>query len=352
MRPLDSARDAPLAPGSRVAGQPATRAPRRLSDRSRRREQAPRVRGRAATRRSKLSSIPAWTGAAAGTPKPPASSGRGQIVRQLHEGEWIAAASRRSAARAPARRGGPQDGLEERAGSRDDPAARRESRGSPRDASAISPRGEHHRDPLDREAASREPEHLRRRAIEPLGVVDQAQEGRSRAASDSSPRTASATRNGFGAGPGTEPEGDSSASRCGSRQTLAKRQDRRTELLDRGERELHLALDAGGPDDPERPGPRHRVVEERGLADSRVAMDDERRRHTRRGRTPPIGRQPLARAPGPATATRPHLHPPSRSRVRPQHATRVADYGIRGRDRPGGGPTMRLEDPAPERHAA
>ena len=37
------------------------------------------------------------------------------------------------------------------------------------------PRGEHDRDPLDGEPASREPECLGRRAIEPVGIVDHAE---------------------------------------------------------------------------------------------------------------------------------------------------------------------------------
>ena len=68
-----------------------------------------------------------------------------------------------------------QDGLEERAG-----VAMTErldvDLGQTSQPLAQLPRAEHDRDPLGREAARCKPEGLCRRAIEPLGVVDDAQE--------------------------------------------------------------------------------------------------------------------------------------------------------------------------------
>ena len=130
--------------------------------------------GRAATRRSKLCSIPAWIGAAAGTPKPPASSRRGQVVRQLHEREWIAAGFDDEPLDHLVVQRGREDGLEERPGVAMTERCDGDLRQPPRCVGHVA-RGEDHRDPFDREAASGEPEDLRRRAIEPVGVVDHAQ---------------------------------------------------------------------------------------------------------------------------------------------------------------------------------
>ena len=125
---------------------------------------------------------------------------------------------------------------------------------------------------------------------------------RSRAASDSSPRTASATRNGFGAGPEPEPERDVERVALRARQSLTEGQDRRAELLDRGERELHLALDPGGADDPQRRGLLDQRRRGAPSCRRRARHGRRARRRTRRGRTPPAGQGPLARVPGPATA--------------------------------------------------
>ena len=194
-----------------------------------------------------------------------------------------------------------QDGLQERAG-----VAMTE----PWDGDLRQPtrcvghfaRGEHHRDPLDREAARREPEDLCRRAIEPLGVVDHAEKrpfpGGLRQQSENREGDEERVRR----RPRPEPEGDIERVALRTRQSLTEGKDRRAELLDRGERELHLALDAGGAHDPQRRG--FLDQRRRGAPSCRRRARHGRRvrRHDRRGRTPPAGRWPLARVPGPATA--------------------------------------------------
>ena len=137
------------------------------------------------------------------------------------------------------------------------------------------PRGEHDRDPLDREPASREPEGLGRRAIEPVGVVDHAEEaalpGGLRQQSENRERHEKRIRR----RPRTQPESDIERVALRTRQALTECKDRRAELLNRSERKLHLALDPGAADDSQRRGLLDRVVQQRRLADAGLAMDDE-----------------------------------------------------------------------------
>ena len=167
-----------------------------------------------------------------------------------------------------------QDGLEERAGVAMTERCDRDLWQSTRCVGHFA-RGEHHRDPLDREAASREPEDLCRRAIEPLGVVDHAEKrplpGGLRQQSEHRECDEERVRR----RPRPEPEGDIERVALRTRQSLSEGIDRRAELLNRGERELHLALDSGGAHDPQRRGLLDQVVEERRLADAGFAMDDE-----------------------------------------------------------------------------
>ena len=100
--------------------------------------------------------------------------GRCQAAWQLHQGQWIAARlDDEPLEHLVVQRGG-QDGLEE--GARVAMAERFDmDLGQPPERLAQLARGEQDRNPLDREPASGEPEGLRRRAIEPVGVVDDAQ---------------------------------------------------------------------------------------------------------------------------------------------------------------------------------
>ena len=307
-------------------------------------------RGRAATRRSKLSWIPAWPGAGPGTPKPPAIRDKAHIVRELHEGEWIAARLDDQPLEHLLVEGRPQDGLEERPGIAMTKWLDVHLGQAPQRPTHL-PRAEQDGDPLGCEPASREPEDLCGRAIEPLGVIDQAEEAvlLRRLGEESENRESDEER--VRCRPDTKSEGDLERLALRLGQTLAKRQDRRTELLDGGERELHLAVDAGSPDDPERPGPRHRVVEERGLADSRVAMDDER---------PAI---PVTSGLHRSVDSRSLALPPQQLQLALTSTPRVGpacDLSMplgsptteSGTRWPGWRPDDAARDPAPERHAA
>ena len=96
-------------------------------------------------------------------------------MRQLHEREWIAARLDDQPLEHLLVERRRQDGLEERPGVAMTEWLDVDLRQAPQRLGHL-PRAEHHGDPLDREAASREPEDLCRRAIEPLGVIDHAEE--------------------------------------------------------------------------------------------------------------------------------------------------------------------------------
>jgi hypothetical protein len=61
----------------------------------------------------------------------------------------------------------------------------------------------------------------------------------------------------------------------GLRQPLPDVEERRTQLLHRCERELHLSLDPDSPGDPELRSSLDRVLEQCGLADAGLAMHDQ-----------------------------------------------------------------------------
>src|SRR2546426_2898676 len=105
------------------------------------------------------------------------------------------------------------------------------------------PRGEDDRDPSGSEPASREHEHLGRRTIEPVGVVDHTEEaalpGGLRQQSENRERNEEPIRR----RPRTQPERDIERVTLRSRQALSEFKDRRAQLLNRSEWELHLAFD-------------------------------------------------------------------------------------------------------------
>jgi predicted ester cyclase len=199
---------------------------------------------------------------------------RRQAAWQLHQGQGIAACFDDESLEHLVIQCGGQDGLEERTG-----VAMTEwldmNLGQSPERLADLPRREQERDPLDREPASRESEGLGRRAIEPMGVVDHAQEtafaGGLRQQAENRERHEKRVRRRSRA----QPERDVERVALRTRQAVTERKDRRTQLLNRRERELHLALDSGAPDDSHGRRLVDRVVEQRRLADAGLAMDDE-----------------------------------------------------------------------------
>ena len=105
--------------------------------------------------------------------------------------------------------------------------------------------------------------------------------GRSSATSDSRLRTARPTRNRSGASPSRTPNAVPKASRCGPGKPLQAIHERRAELMQPGERELHLRLDARRPRDAAAGRAAHEVVEQRALADAGLAAQQQRPARTR-----------------------------------------------------------------------
>jgi hypothetical protein len=119
----------------------------------------------------------------------------------------------------------------------------------PGQSTALVARCERKRDPLRQQAASHEHERSGRSAVEPLRVVDHAQErlllgSFGQQAENREPDKKRARRPS-----GAEPEGDAERITLRLRETLDELEDRRTELLQRRVVELHLPLDARSAND-------------------------------------------------------------------------------------------------------
>ena len=168
--------------------------------------------------------------------------------------------------------------------------------------------GEDDRDPLGQQPPGDEREHQRGGPVEPLGIVDHAQQR----ARPRPPRPAgSARRRRPGSGPGDRrrcrPNATCSASRCGAGRRVEPVEQRRAQVVQPGERELHLRLHADGPRDAA-PGSAPRdVPEQRRLADPGLAAQHQRRALAE----PDALQQPVQRF-ALAAATLQHRRNPSR----------------------------------------
>jgi hypothetical protein len=130
----------------------------------------------------------------------------------------------------------------------------------------------HDRDPLRQQAPRDEGQRARRRTIEPLPVVDETQQrsflgGLRQQAEHRQPDQERIRRL-----PGAEPERDGQRLALGRRQGLRQVGDRRPQLLKRRIRKLHLPLDPDGPQHPELPRRLDRMLQQRRLADARLAI--------------------------------------------------------------------------------
>jgi hypothetical protein len=135
--------------------------------------------------------------------------------------------------------------------------------------------GEHERDPVRQKTASDERKCSSRRPIEPLRVVDQAEEGLflSRFRHEAEDRQSDQERIRGSAGAQSEGDRKGLALRIG--QALRELEDRGAQLLERRERKLHLSFDPTGPHDLEVRPRLDRVLQQGGLADARVAVDHQ-----------------------------------------------------------------------------
>lgn len=139
--------------------------------------------------------------------------------------------------------------------------------------------GKQKSDPVRVKPAGDEGEDLGRLLVEPLSVVDDAQDelpfGRLREHG----QRGQADQESVGRVAGEQPERRSQGVALRLRQALQVRQERNEQLVQGGEAELDLRLDPHLPDDPEVRGRGGHVPEQRGLADAGLAPDDERLAH-------------------------------------------------------------------------
>src|SRR5262249_21403045 len=136
--------------------------------------------------------------------------------------------------------------------------------------------GEYHRDPFRLDPPSREEQGARRRVVQPLGVVDETHQRPflRELGEDAEERERDEER--IGARRGREPEGGAERVRLRLGQLLERRQLAAEELVEPGEGELGLGLDAGRAKDAGSVARRPRVVEGRALAHARFPAQYER----------------------------------------------------------------------------
>ena len=136
--------------------------------------------------------------------------------------------------------------------------------------------GEHDRHRLGQQAPRDE-----RRAtwaearVEPLRVVDEAQQRPLAATSASRLSAARATRKRSGGAPDASPKRDAQRDPLRLGKRVEAVEHRRAELMQPRERQLHLGLDAGDPRDAEARRLPGAVLQQGGLADARLAADDQ-----------------------------------------------------------------------------
>ena len=136
---------------------------------------------------------------------------------------------------------------------------------------------EHDRHRLRQQPPRDEPEDLRRGGIEPLRVIDEAQQRPLRGDLGQQAERGQRDQEAVRRGAGRRPERDAQGVLLRLRQRAEPVEHRRAQLMQPRERQLHLRLDAGDLRDPEARRLPSAVVQERGLADARLAADDQDR---------------------------------------------------------------------------
>jgi hypothetical protein len=134
---------------------------------------------------------------------------------------------------------------------------------------------EHQRDLLRQQAPSHEPERARRRAIKPLGVIDNTQQRALLGGLRQQAEGRHSDQERIRGRPGTVSERDGKGVALWLREALGELQDGGAQLLQRRVGELHLPFDADGAGDLELPRRLDRVLQQRGLADARLSVHDQ-----------------------------------------------------------------------------
>ena len=136
-------------------------------------------------------------------------------------------------------------------------------------------RCEHDRNRLSQETPSDEPEDLERGVVEPLRVVDEAEQRLLLRDLREEGERPESYKEAIGRVPGREAERDAQSTLLGLRKTIELAEHRRAELMEASKWELHLGLDPGDLRDPESGGPVSDIPQQRRFSDARFAPDDQ-----------------------------------------------------------------------------
>ena len=134
---------------------------------------------------------------------------------------------------------------------------------------------EHERDPLGEQSARHEGQRARGGDVEPLGVVHDAEKRLLLGRLGQQPKDRQADQEPIRRRAGRESERDAERLALGLGQAVKKVEEGRAQLLSRGERDLHLCLDADRPGEPKRASSFRRILEQGGLADARFAVEHQ-----------------------------------------------------------------------------
>ena len=131
--------------------------------------------------------------------------------------------------------------------------------------------GEHHGDPLRQQTPRHERKRLRRGPIEPLRIVDEAHERSHLGRLGQQAQRRQGHQEAVRGSAILQPERHTQRIPLRTGQPVQPVENRRTQLMQPGERQLHLRLNTRHPDDPTPQRPLSHVLQERRLADPRLA---------------------------------------------------------------------------------
>ena len=232
--------------------------------------------GNASTRSTKLCSMRLVSGITCGTPKPPASwageSPRGSSSSA--SGFPRVSATIRSRTRSSSGPGITESSRTRAScvGESADEQLRQPGQVAP--LAGLAGR-EHQPDRVRREAARNERQRQRGGAVLPLRVVDHADERALLGGAGEQAEHGDAEQEAVGRRARAQAEGGAQRVALWSRQRVEAVEQRCAQLVQAGERQLHLGLDAGRPHDAAVRRTRHQVLEQRRLADARLAAEHE-----------------------------------------------------------------------------
>ena len=232
--------------------------------------------GSASSRRRKLSSIRPGSGIRAVEPEPARQVRRGQRSRQLEDRQRVAARLRdepvADALVEPARDDGREQGARVLLG---EPSERQLRQADQLALVRRLAHGEDDRHRLGQQPSRDEAQDLAGSGVEPLGVVDEAQQRALRGDLGQQAERGQGDQEAVGRGAGRQAQRDAQRGLLGLRERAEPTEHRRAELMQSRERQLHLGLDPGDPGDAEARRLPSAMVQQRRLADARLAADDQ-----------------------------------------------------------------------------